>query len=72
MVRETAATGAGVGALFEVVWTVVVVTVGVVVEVDGEDGCVCADASAAAAKKVKARDSFFTGIFSIWGRLRDF
>lgn len=64
MDRETGA-AAGVGrALLLDVEIVVVVTVCVVV-VDcgvaaGKAGCDCADAKLAAAKKVKARDSFLT------------
>src|SRR6478736_2877975 len=62
MVRETVGTGDGAGVLAEVVATVVVVTV-CVVYVDGE--VVCADTSAAAAKKKTARDKFFTLVLDL-------
>ena len=62
MVRETVGTGAGTGAL--VVATVVVVTVCVVVY-DGDAVWVCADTNAAAARKMKARDRFFTRVLDL-------
>ncbi len=62
MVRETVA--APVRLLADVVATVVVVTV-CVVYVDGEVVCVCADTSAAAAKKKTARDKFFTLVLDL-------
>jgi len=53
----------GTGALIELVATVVVVTVCVVVYVDG--AWVCADASAAAAEKTMARHRFFTIVLDL-------
>jgi hypothetical protein len=64
IVRETVGTGDGVGVLADVVATVVVVTV-CVVYVDGDVVCVCADTSAAAAKKKTARDKFFTLVLDL-------
>ena len=62
MMRETV--GAGASAPLVLVCTVVVVTVGVVVY-DEEGVWVCADASAAAAKKAMANDRFFTIILDL-------
>lgn len=59
IVRETVGAGVGVSEPLDVDCTVVVVTVCVVVYDDGVVW-VCADASAAAAKKTMARDKFFT------------
>jgi len=67
MVRETAGTGAGTG---EVVATDVVVTV-VVVVVDGAAVDDCADAAIATAKKMMARDRFFTPVLDL-GEMKDF
>ncbi len=58
MVRITVGAGAALSTPLEVVATVVVVTVCVVVDVDG--AWVCADASTAAAEKITARHNFFT------------
>jgi hypothetical protein len=58
MVRITVGAGAALSTPLEVVATVVVVTVCVVVDVDG--AWVCADASAAVAEKTTARHNFFT------------
>ncbi len=56
MVRETVGTGAGAGALVDVAKVCVV---------DGEVVWVCADTIAAAAKKMTARDSFFTLVLDL-------
>ena len=60
IVRETVGAGVADTVPLELVCTIVVVTVWVVVYEEDEGIWVCADASAARAKKRTAKDRFFT------------